>query len=257
MRPIERAGHLAHLSSGAYRGRLRRARATIEAGLALCRQPFVAFSAGKDSSAMLWLVAEACPTVSALILTGGETRLLYPSLDSVLAWWRERWPRLDLREICVDHVFGEGWEEADWLTQYLTFVGEWDKYLHASGDWDGVFLGLRADESNKRLVALRRFRLPDTPWAIWRYSERRRGAAANHYRVCPLDAWTVADVAALMVQHEMPLLETYRHAGMEARTHMRTGRTALRAGQLVELRQRDRAAHNRLLQRFPELSRWS
>ncbi len=257
MRAIERAGYLAHLSSGAYQGRLRRAQATIAEGLRRCQRPYVAFSAGKDSSAMLWLVAEQCPTVSARILTGGETRLLYPSLDSVMAWWRDRWPQMDLREILVDHVFADGWEGASWLEQYLTFVGEWDKYLHASDDWDGVFIGLRADESNKRLVALRHYRLPDTSYAIWRYAESRGGASAGSIRVCPLDAWTVQDVAALMAQHEMPLLETYQALGMEARTHMRTGRTALRAGQLIELRQRDRAAYNRLIQRFPELAQWS
>jgi 3'-phosphoadenosine 5'-phosphosulfate sulfotransferase (PAPS reductase)/FAD synthetase len=244
---LERAGFLAHARTRGYLAHLERARDTIGEALRLCRKPFVGFSAGKDSSAMLWLVAEQKPDVVAQMLSGGESRILYPSLDGLLAWWRARWPQMEIREMLVDHVYAPEWQDSDWRTQYLSFTDGWD-WLNQSEDWDGVFLGLRAEESNKRRMALRA-RIPDCQYAIYRYQ-------TGGYRICPLDHWTTQDVAALMVQYDMPLLETYQSSGIDARTHLRTGRTALRLGQLVELRQRDPAAYNRLLTRFPELAQW-
>jgi len=243
----DRAGYLVHTRSRAYQIHLERARDTIADGLRICSKPFVGFSGGKDSSALLWLVAEQCPRIVAQMLSGGESRIMYPSLDSLLTWWRQTLPEMDLREMLVDHVFSEEWADADWLTQYLSFVGEW-RWLNESEDWDGVFLGLRSDESNKRRMILRA-RIQDTDRAIYRYQ-------SGTYRICPLDRWTARDIGALMVQHNMPLLETYQYAGIEARTHLRTGRTSLWLGQMVELRQRDPGAYNRLLQRFPELAQW-
>ncbi len=194
MRPVERAAYLAHARTAGYLARLERARATIRYALGLCQRPFVGFSAGKDSSAMLWLVAEAWPSATALILTGGETRILYPSLDAILLWWRQQWPALDLREIHVDHVFGGGWEQASWQEQYDSFIGEWDRYLHASGDYDGAFIGLREEESNKRRIALRRFRLADM-WPTGtsgrnRASSRARSRAASPSALRRGDGWS-------------------------------------------------------------------
>lgn len=255
MKALERAGYLAHLPTAGYRRHLERAQATIRRALELCQRPYLGWSAGKDSSAMLWLLAEQWPEATVRVLTGGETRLLYPSIDRLMTWWREQWPGLDLQEINIDHVFAEGWEHATWVEQWRTFFDEWDVYLHAAGDWDGVFIGLRADESNKRRLALAR-RIEDCPYAIWRYSLGRRGASAGRYRICPLDQWTTQDVAALHAQHDIPLLESYEFAGLEARTHLRTGNISLRMGQLVELRQRDPRSYNRLIARFPELAKW-
>ena len=258
MRPVERAGYLAHARTTGFLAHVERARQTIRCALGISRALYVAWSAGKDSSAMLWLAAEECPTISARILTGGETRLLYPSLDSIIAWWRERWPQMDLQEVLVDHVFAPGWEHATWEEQWRTFFNEWDRYLNRScGDWDGFLVGLRAEESRMRRAWLRR-RIPDCEYAIYRYSPNRSRASRNLYRICPLDRWTVADVATLHVLHDIPLLETYHAEGIDARTHLRTGRRSVQEfGQIAELRRRDPESYNRLIQRFPELARWS
>jgi 3'-phosphoadenosine 5'-phosphosulfate sulfotransferase (PAPS reductase)/FAD synthetase len=73
------------------------------------------------------------------------------------------------------------------------------------------------------------------------------------YVACPLALWTDADVAALIVSRGLPLLSTYKRDGFSARTKLRLGKTAMDLGQVEELRRRDPAAYNRLLQRFPEL----
>lgn len=206
---------------------------------------------------MLELVLQEFPAASAQMLTGGETRILYPSVDSILNWWRARWPQADIREVQVDHVFAAGWERADWRTQNDTFIDGWAKYLHASDEWDGVFVGLREAESTKRRLVLRHNRLPGCEYAVWRYSATRGNAEAGHYRMCPIDKWTDADVAAFVLQYDIPLLETYESEGLQARTHLRTGFTAMRMGQIAELRRRDPRNYNRLISRFPELEKWS
>lgn len=251
MRAIERAGYLAHGATPGYAMRLARARETIREGLARCQAPYVAFSAGKDSCAMLLLVLEQWPDAWARILTGGETRLLACNLDEVLDWYRASYPRLRLEEVCVDHVFADGWREVGFWEQYETFRGEWRRYLLPEGA-DGVFIGLRAEESNARRIALSK-REPDTRLALWRYRADGLNQVAGVLRICPLDRWTVADVGALLAEHGAPLLAPYQHEGLEARTHGRLGRTSMRMGQLEELRRRDPAAYNRIVQRFPEL----
>jgi 3'-phosphoadenosine 5'-phosphosulfate sulfotransferase (PAPS reductase)/FAD synthetase len=256
MTALARAAAIAHTRTRPYLAHLQRACETIDWAYTHCR-PFVGFSAGKDSSVMLWLTLGLYPNAVAQVLTGGETRILYPSLDSILSWWRERWPAADIREVNVDHVFAPGWERADWRTQNDTFLDGWARYLHASGEWDGVFIGLREAESNTRRMALRHNRLPDCQYAVYRYRLDKGNAEAGHYRICPLDRWTDDDIAAAMWAYELPQLETYQTEGLQARTHLRTGFTAMRMGQVAELRRRDRPAYNRLLQRFPELKKWT
>ncbi len=249
---LERAGYLAHLRGRAYQARYQRAIQTVERALELCQRPYVGFSGGKDSEALLWVVGQVWPQAHVRILTGGETRILHPELDAVLAWWRERFPEMTIVEVHVDHVFADGWETVGFWEQYSTFKGEWSRYLKPE-DADGVILGLRADESptRRRAVALR---AEGETMAIYRYTT---GPMRGVYRVCPLDRWTTEDVAALIMSEEMPLLGAYVAGGMETRTHTRLGRHSLQCGQLSELRQRDPGAYNTLLARFPELAEYA
>lgn len=250
MKALEKAGYLAHARTPSFKWKMERARGCIRHTLALSKRPFVSWSAGKDSSAMLYLVAEEAPEISVRILTGGETRLLYPELDEHIKWWRERFPKLDLQEILVDHVFTSGWENADFAEMYRSFFDEWEKYLYAGQNWDAVFIGLRKSESANRRFWLSR-RIKDCDYAILRYSAK--GNKAGILRSCPLDLWTEQDIGALFALHDIPLLGTYERDGLEARTKMRIGRQAMRFGQLEELRGRNPAGYNKLIERFPEL----
>lgn len=250
---LKDAGYQAHTMTGGYQAHVRQAADCVEFSESLCSSPFVSFSAGKDSSAMLYLVASLVPDTRAVILTGGETRLLHSDLDQVLEWWRAQFPRLDLREILIDHVFDDGWQDAGFWEQYNTFKNEWVKYLHAAVESDGVYIGLRAQESAMRRARLRE-RLPGCRFAIRQYAVTRKDAKSGVYRICPLAYWTDADVMAYIHSHQIPLLSAY-HSEQD-RTKMRIGRTSLALGQLAELRQRDPASYNRLITRFPELRSW-
>lgn len=254
MRALVRAGYLAHAQTAVYHRHLERARETIQRALALTGNPYVGFSGGKDSQALLGLVLEQWPDARAQILTGGETRVLHRNLDQILAWWRDCYPGLRLYEVHIDRVWSDGWQDATWYEQYITFIGEWERYLWTTDRWDGVFLGLREQESGTRRLALRSRRDAEG-YAIYRYGDARGTAAAGCYRICPLDQWSVDDVGAYVAEHDMPVLEAYEADGMDARTHTRLGRSSMRMGQLEALRRRDPEAYRRIVRRFPELAR--
>ena len=218
----------------------------------LCKRPYVAFSAGKDSSVMLHLALQVQPRAIVRILTGGETRLLHQNIDIVLAWWREQFPKMDFEEICIDHVFAPGWEDATFFDQYQTFQNEWEKYLHGSGDYDGCFVGLRAEESRLRKAWLRE-RMDGHAIRQYTSGKEKRGS----YRICPLADWHTKDVAAYITQNAIPLLDGYEK-DWEARTKTRIGgRAMIQYGQLAELRARDPESYRKLIERFPELARWT
>jgi len=246
---LERAGFLAHARLSGYVRKVAQATACIQEALTLCQRPVISFSAGKDSTAMLWLCLQVAPQMQVRMLTGGETRLLHPSLDQVLAGWRARFPEIDLVEINVDHVFADGWQDAGFVEQHATFKNGWDRYLHAAGEWDGMFIGLRAGESGMRRWRLSQ-RIAHTDHAIDQY---RSGTRSGKYRICPIHNWSVADVGAIIIENELPLLDTYVTGGMDRRTHYRIGWCSLQQGQLDELRAEHPVEYQKLIERFPEL----
>jgi 3'-phosphoadenosine 5'-phosphosulfate sulfotransferase (PAPS reductase)/FAD synthetase len=238
----------AHALLPIFAKRVQRARECTRFAFELCQHPFISFSAGKDSSVMLHIAAEIYPSADARILTGGETRLLYSNLDDVLVWWKHQFPDLRLEEILIDHVFTPEWLDKSFYEQYQTFKGEWDKYLHTDLD-DGVFIGLRSDESRYRRAWLRE-RM--NGFAIRQYQSKKRSGV---YRISPLADWTEKDIGAYITTREIPLLDGYDE-NLTARTKTRIGgQAAIRYGQLAELRQRDPENYSKLIARFPELAR--
>lgn len=242
MRAIERAGYLAHSRSPAHQRRLARAEKIICDMLARCQAPYVACSFGKDSSCLLWLVLQHVPDIPVRILTSGETRLLHANLDEVMDWWRARYPKMDLQEILVDRVFSAEWQEADWTEQRKAGRRDIVNRLPTSGDFDGVFMGLRDEESNRRRLAT--------------HKNGPIRHTAGMWCAVPLADWLTDDIGAMTCVHNLPLLEAYEAEGLDTRTTMRLTGDAVRQNGFIHLRMRDPGAYNRLLQRFPELAAW-
>lgn len=249
MRPVDRAGYLAHARLPSFAALVERARQTIGGMLAKCQSPYVSFSAGKDSSVLLALVTEQKPAVEARLLTSGETRLLHHDLDSILTWWRESVPALTLTEINIDRVFSDGWTDADWQTQRKAGRGDIVRYL-TGGTYDGFFMGLRDEESNARRFANKR-------GVIRRYSQARRDGTAGMFVCCPLALWRTADIGAFIVSRGLPYLAEYDRVGFEGRTTARLTGDAMRQNGLQAIRLRDPDGYNRLIQRFPEITWWN
>jgi sulfate adenylyltransferase subunit 2 len=251
MQALERAGYLARAQSTAFGRRVDGALAVIREGLSVCHRPFVSFSAGKDSTALLWLALQERADISARILTSGESRNMHADLDEVFEWWRTAYPSMELREVLVDRVWADEWASATWDEERKAGRGDIVRGLWGSGDFDGVLMGLRDDESNARRIANKR-------GLIRRYRDTRGDIAAGGWVICPLARWTTQDVATLIVSRGLPLLRAYDVGidGMNERTTMRLTGDAVRQNAMVDLRMRDKGEYNRVVKRFEELQRW-
>jgi len=245
---------LAHSNTAGFKAKVKRAKETIEYAYNLCQKPFVSWSLGKDSNAMLWLVLEYKPDAIVRVMTGGETRLLYPEFDDIVNWWQAKFPNMFFEEVLIDHIWDDNWAEASFDEHYRSFYGGWEKYFHANGDWDGVFIGLRKEEAFWRSVWTNR-RLEGCPYAIRQYSPNREDSKSGVYRISPVDNWSTQDVMAMNYLHNMPLLPEYEKEGGDARTKLRLGRQAMEWGQLAKMRERNPEKYNVLIQRFPELAK--
>lgn len=231
MTPMQLAAFRAHATLSGYRRKLDALRQTVAA-----LDPattYVSFSAGKDSA----VIAHACHAAH----NGIPILMTDPGCPTHwLEHERKRW---------IDYAEWQGWN----LTLY-----PWDKWetrreddteqqyrdrIHASmfaaikarARADGLtckVMGLRAAESRQRAILV-----------------AMRGEAYSYHdgtsAVLPIARWSVNDVWAYIVTHDIPWLDIYDAAGPEARNGL-IGRNGERFGREEYLR------HH-----FPDAWRWA
>lgn len=225
-----------------HRRRLDKSVEIIKESFKHCNRPFVAFSAGKDSTVLADLVLDANPKVPLRFLSSGETRLIH-DVDKVIEYFVAR--GADVQEINMDRVFADGWEGATWDEQRK--AGRRDMELLNDG-YDAVFMGLRAEESRNRQISLMNLRTEGLPPYCYKYKEMRN----KMMRICPLAEWKHEDVAAYLYARELPVLEWYEDYGIKSRTTARLTGDAVRQNVLVWLKRKDLTAYTKLVERFPE-----
>lgn len=227
---------------------LNEAREIIAAALTHMERPYVAFSCGKDSSVLAHLVLQVDPSVPLRFLSSGETRLVH-NVDLVLDYFRDL--GAEIQEINIDRVFTDEWREASWDEQRKAGKGDLEQ-LNAGG-WDGIFMGLRAQESGRRKRTLWGAQTPGLPPFCYQYIAGKR---LNMIRCCPLARWITEDVGAYLLANGLPWLDWYDHHeyGFEGRTTARLTGDAVRQNALVWLKLHQPDNFNRLAERFPEFS---
>lgn len=225
LRPEDREiGRLRARSSG-YRKRVDAALRLIEEALTKHAPMYVAFSCGKDSAVMFDLVREVDPTVEGRFVRWPETRWI-DAFDDVLEAWRDRGAIvtvLDLARGSLSENVPDRWLR-----------------LRETSPSRGSFIGLRAEESSARRITLGVHGLLHVG---------RDGFA----RCCPIGRWQLADVAARVVENDLPMLSAYA-AGIGERTVARVPRELVRDSFLSELRERDMTGFREVLNLYPELA---
>lgn len=234
--------YLIYSRSRTFQRQVEKAKKIISESLKLIKYPYVAFSCGKDSSALAFLVMQENPRIPLRFLSSGETRIIH-NVDEVMDWFRARGATIE--EILIDRVFSEEWKGATWTEQRK--AGRRDLASLNEGDWDGVFMGLRMQESKHRKISLLKCQTPEWPRFCFRY---KKGQA----RVCPLATWKIEDVAAFLIIHNIPVLQKYKDHGFEARTTARLTGDAVRQNALIEIKHKNPEGWERLVERFPEFS---
>lgn len=250
MTALERAGALAHARTAGFARRLAEARAIIAEALARARQPYIAFSTGKDSTVMLNLVWEQAPATPAIYFDANNA---FPeSLDllerlAAAGTPVERWPVGDFLDIlaAAGGPNAPGVEEA---TMRGTVYAPVRALLDARG-YDLVFVGLRAAESpGRRLLVMRRGLL---------FLNQRDGAL----ECLPVARWSDRDIWAAIHAHGWAYNRAYdRMAGLpyrDRRISYWAGETSRHHGRWAWLRRHYPDLWNRFHQRFPEVGRFT
>jgi len=248
MELLERAGLLAHAQTVGFRKRLAQTQRTIDNALEVMQRPSVSFSGGKDSSVVLHLVRQVAPET---VATYADDEWILPETEALL----RATPNLVRVARRLQH--------AEWFTAYAdgppaalpegavwTEGSRW-QYVRDVLGCDGVFLGLRADENNRRRTYLRSRGL-----LVW----------LDHYQQwhCnPIAWWTTQDVWAYIVSRDVPYNAAYdvmRRLGVplaEQRIGPFAVERALGRGQLAILKRGWPDLYTAFVARYPDAAQYS
>ena len=167
-----------------------RARDTVRRALEKCKQPYVAFSGGKDSTCVLHLVLEQAP----------ETMVLHWDYGP---YYIPRWLAQEFvqhaRQLGAKHLRIETSPEYQRLKREAInvlgreYLGKLVPRLRDEEGYDLVFLGLRGEESVKRRLK--------TKSKIW-FENKTLNCA-------PIADWSWRDVWAYIFAHDLPYASVY------------------------------------------------
>lgn len=229
-----------HARTSIFKMRLEASRKIIAKAGAMFQNWYVAFSSGKDSTVVFHLVKEQIPNVAMLY---GDDEWLLPESEEYLERVKEKYgTQLHRARFASKHT---SWFRA-WLDDKTAFRGR--NAIAVKNQlmgWDGVFLGLRAEESSKRETHLH-LRGP-----IF-YSGHIRCWECN-----PIHHWTSKDVWAFIVSRDLDYNRAYDK--MEALgvpvDRQRIGPLAvervLQFGQLALLKRGWPDLYNKFCERYP------
>lgn len=225
---IKEAAYIAHAMTSAYSQKEKEALSIINKALDICSAPYIASSFGKDSAVLIDLVRRRAPDTEIRFIRWPETSHL-GNYDEVIQAWKERGANikiLDLQRASLSEKVAGRWE-----------------MLRDMTPTDGVFIGLRSEESSARRATL------SIHGSIYRYKD-------GYHRISPLAWWRTIDIAAYITQHDLPTLDAYKERGFSERTASRIPRESVRGDVLRRIKATDATAWAGLLQIYPDAEEW-
>ncbi len=226
-----------------YQRKLDKTVENVKEMLSISKNPYVALSCGKDSSVMADMVLSIDSAIKCRFISSGETRIVH-NVDEVMDYFRQRY-NADVEEINIDRVFSDEWKDAEFDEQRK--AGRRDIQNIDNSGYDGVFMGLRKDESRGRKITLSVHHSEGLPNNMYRYNGRA------FYRMCPLADWKTEDIGAYLTVNKIPTLDWYNEYGFDSRTTARITGDAVRQNVLFYIHIHNPAGYQKLIQRFPEL----
>lgn len=211
--------------------------------LKVSKNPYIAFSCGKDSCVLASIVLSINPSIKCRFISSGETRIVH-NIDEVMNFFRRRYAA-DIEEINIDRVFSKEWETASFDEQRK--AGRKDIQNIDNRGYDGVFMGLRKEESRGRKISLSFHKSDILPKNMYKYESR------EFYRMCPLSDWITEDIGAYLETNHIQTLHWYETYGFDSRTTARITGDAVRQNVLFYIHKNNLEGYQKLILRFPEL----
>lgn len=150
-----------------------------------CNNWYVAFSGGKDATALFFLIENNFPNI--VDLHFGDDELIFPETREYIETIKKTFGnRFYHSKMNVKH--GDYFE---------AFKNDNDALKKAPNLWDGCFMGLRAQENTIRKNLLKRK-------GIWAYQLKNEKWHCN-----PIIKWNVNDVWAYIYSNNIPYNTTY------------------------------------------------
>lgn len=237
MKQEEIETYLLHSTLPSFTKKITRSKMIIKEFLVKCNNPYVAWSTGKDSTAVLGLVREIADIPAVHIDTGVElpgTDETREKMDNVIHFCPEK----GFFEIA--EIYGLGTKE----TRKSRFVSEFEK----KHSFNGVFIGLRAEESLTRRYNAKRGSIYQRKDGFW---------------VCmPIINWTIKDVFAYLFSKGLPIHPHYLKDGPFPTEQRRVGsyvssrNRGAEYGRFVQLKYFYPEIYDELAKKFPELKQY-
>lgn len=221
--------------------KIEQAKDIINQMLTLCAKPYIALSFGKDSLVMLDLIYQTNNQIDCLFLTSDETFLMH-NFKEVIDWY-EAEKGIKLKIITTNTLL-----KNDFNLDKAREERKQDWMLDVFFEYDGVFMGLRAEESKARRLSLMD-KNNVSPGILQYKSGKRKG----QYRACPLKNWTQADIEIYSIAHNLKMLNVYEKLGFGERTTARIPRAEHRASCLHSIKQTSPENFNKLIALIPDL----
>jgi len=181
--------------------KLQRAREIRDEGLSRISKGYVSWSGGKDSTAVLFLVREVCPYYKCV---KHDDDCEYPDTLKYVKKLQAKYglnldilqPSFSVWEKIVENaeILGEEIHNSNIDFASESFYGVMKKY-YDEGDYDGMFWGLRAEESKARKHN-----------AIFNGANYLKGDSKI---CCPITWWTGDDVFAYLVGNNIQINPLY------------------------------------------------
>lgn len=188
-----------HYASERFQAVLWRSLAITQRALDTSKRPYVAFSGGKDSLALMIMVGLTAPEVP---LVWGDDELEYPETVEYMTLLQG----LDAGQLIITTSTAEhaGWftpwiDEPYWREPLMGTLNSGvppDEWMAEQG-YDLTFTGIRMAENRRR-----------RDWLVQSGADYRVNTGTGR-RCCPLKDWTEDDVWALIAHHRVPYNAAY------------------------------------------------
>lgn len=208
--------------------------------LSLCKKPYLSLSFGKDSLVMLDLVRMLKPDIQCYFLKSEETYLLY-DYEDVINQYLNRGVKLELIETNRLSENNFDWEKA-------RKAGNKDfQLIDNLSQHDGVFMGLRIEESKGRRCTLLKKENNAIGRFIMKYKDKEK------YRCCPVAAWSAFEILHYLQERNLPRLAIYDSEGEKMRTTARLTGDCVRQHGLAWIKKNKPENFNKLISLIPDL----